>query len=262
MAPTSFRWAAPRSSRPPFPRAHRPPRLGHRNVRRQLEFRSPVPHRSLLPHHPPATPPPQAVRPAPPRPAAQEDGRETLDDIRTDLGDCTRCGLSADRTQIVFGVGNPDADLVIVGEGPGYHEDRTGEPFVGRAGQLLNRMLQAIDLQRRDVYICNVVKCRPPNNRDPEPPEVAACSPFMHRQLQSIQPRAILTVGSFASRTVLGVDSSVGKLRREVHSVLSIPVVATYHPAYLLRTPRMKRTVWEDLLRVRALLRNEETPEP
>ena len=117
-------------------------------------------------------------------------------------------------------------------------------------------MLQAIDLERDDVYICNVVKCRPPNNRDPADDEVAACSPFMHRQLTSIQPRAVLTVGSFASRTVLGMDGSVGKLRREVRSVLGIPVVATYHPAYLLRTPRMKRTVWEDLLKVRALLRS------
>ena len=205
---------------------------------------------------------PEGVIPSSPGPAGRprrdappsSHGGESLEQIRHDLGACTRCKLHAGRSNIVFGVGAATADLLIVGEGPGYHEDRTGEPFVGRAGRLLNRMLAAIGLERRTVYICNVVKCRPPNNRDPEPDEVAACSPFMHRQIASIKPKVIMTVGSFAGRSVLGMDGSVGKLRSEVRSFQDIPVVATYHPAYLLRTPRMKRTVWEDLLKVRDIL--------
>jgi len=183
-------------------------------------------------------------------------GRETLDAIRADLGICTRCALSQGRKNIVFGVGNPAAELVIVGEAPGRNEDLTGEPFVGRAGALLNRMLQAIGLDRNTVYICNVLKCRPPNNRDPMPDEIATCSPFMHRQLDSIAPRAILTVGRFASVNIMGRDASMGELRRSTGSIRGIPVVATYHPAYLLRNPSAKRKTWDDLLRVRDLLKS------
>lgn len=222
----------------------------------------------------PPQPPPQ--QPARHRPSAQHDPAaqrpqrqssaaatqsqgEALDQIRADMGECTRCKLSEGRTQIVFGVGHPTADLVIVGEGPGYHEDRTGEPFVGRAGQLLNRMLGSIGLDRRQVYICNVVKCRPPKNRDPEPDELATCSPFMQRQIEALQPKVIMTVGAFAARTVCGMEGSISLIRRDVRSYQGVPVVATYHPAYLLRTPRMKRTTWEDLLKVRQLLRAKDS---
>ena len=187
--------------------------------------------------------------------AAIGDPEETLESVRQSLGDCNRCKLHEGRQNIVFGVGNPNADLVIVGEAPGRDEDRTGEPFVGRAGRLLTRMVAALELERRDVYICNVVKCRPPNNRNPEPDEVAACGPFMHRQIRSIRPKVIMSVGAVATRNVLETDMSVGRLRGDVRSFLDVPVVVTYHPAYLLREPRMKRAVWEDLLLVRRLLR-------
>ncbi|TNF24795.1 MAG: uracil-DNA glycosylase [Deltaproteobacteria bacterium] len=180
---------------------------------------------------------------------------ETLEQIRADLGACERCPLHAGRRNIVFGVGSPVAELMLIGEGPGQHEDLTGEPFVGRSGQLLTRMLGAIGLERGEVYIANVVKCRPPGNRDPEPHEVATCSPYLHRQIQAIRPRVIMTLGRFAAQSIVGIEGSLGDLRRELRSYQQIPVVATYHPAYLLRTPAAKRKAWEDLLKVRALLR-------
>lgn len=218
------------------------------------------------PQRPPAPPqaPPASSRPQNRRPggrgadaaAAAALGRETLDQVRDDLGICTRCVLCQGRKNIVFGVGNPSADLVIVGEAPGRHEDMTGEPFVGRVGALLNRMLESIGLERSDVYICNVIKCRPPSNRAPEPQEVATCSPFMQRQIASIAPRAILTVGRFASMNIMAREATMGELRREPGSMGGIPVVATYHPADLLRTPADKAKTWEDLLRLRRLLHN------
>ena len=143
-----------------------------------------------------------------------------------------------------------------MGEAPGRDEDLTGEPFVGRSGQLLTRMLAAIGLRRDEAYICNVLKCRPPQNRDPAPDELATCSPFVIRQVQAIEPRVILTVGRFASQTVLGSEESMGRMRGQTHSWQGFPVVPTYHPAYLLRNPAAKRDAWEDLLRVRALLRD------
>jgi DNA polymerase len=152
-------------------------------------------------------------------------------------------------------VGSETADLVIIGEAPGRDEDLTGEPFVGRSGQLLTRMLAAIGLRRDDAYICNVLKCRPPQNRDPEPDELATCSPFVIRQVQAIEPKVIMTVGRFASKTVLGCEESMGRMRGQTHAWQGFPVVPTYHPAYLLRNPAAKREAWEDLLRVRALLR-------
>jgi DNA polymerase len=152
-------------------------------------------------------------------------------------------------------VGSETADLVIMGEAPGRDEDLTGEPFVGRSGQLLTRMLAAIGLRRDEAYICNVLKCRPPQNRDPAPDELATCSPFVIRQVQAIEPRVILTVGRFASQTVLGSEESMGRMRGQTHSWQGFPVVPTYHPAYLLRNPAAKGDAWEDLLRVRALLR-------
>jgi len=208
------------------------------------------------PHGRGAPPPAPAAGPTRLRsPESVAAAHDAMMKVRGDLGDCRRCRLAEGRRTLVFGVGDPDADLILIGEGPGAHEDRTGEPFVGRSGQLLTRMLGAIGLPRSDVYICNVVKCRPPNNRDPEPDEVAACSPFLHRQIEVVRPKVILTLGRFAARCVVGVDAPLGQLRRQVAAHREIPVVVTYHPSYLLRTPLMKREAWRDLIKVRDLLR-------
>ena len=190
--------------------------------------------------------------PAPAGPA----GIETLAAIREDLGECTRCKLHAGRTKLVFGVGDPGAGLMFVGEGPGAEEDLRGEPFVGRAGQKLDDMIRAIGLTREQVYIANVVKCRPPGNRDPEPDEVATCSPFLVRQIESIRPKVIVTLGLPAARTLLGLRSGIGAARGRWHSFRGIPVMPTFHPAYLLRayTPENRRKVWEDLQAARAKL--------
>jgi DNA polymerase len=163
--------------------------------------------------------------------------------------DCTRCSLHTTRTQTVFGVGNRHAEWMVIGEAPGAEEDRQGEPFVGRAGQLLNAMLKAIGLAREQVYIANILKSRPPNNRDPLPEEVAACEPFLQRQIQLIQPRIILAVGRIAAQNLLKTDTKIGALRGKRHTCpnTDIPVVVTYHPAYLLRSPGEKRKAWEDL---------------
>lgn len=175
---------------------------------------------------------------------------------------CTRCGLRAGCTQTVFGVGPTDARLLVVGEGPGADEDRLGEPFVGRAGKLLDEMLFAIGHARvpkpgqQGVYIANVVKCRPPKNRDPQPDESAACRPYLERQIALLKPRAILAVGRIAAQLLLGTSTPIGKLRGEVHQYgdAAIPMLVTYHPAYLLRSPREKRKVWADLCALRTLL--------
>ena len=182
--------------------------------------------------------------------------RETLEDIRTDLGDCTRCKLHGGRTKLVFGVGSTQAGLMFVGEGPGAEEDLRGEPFVGRAGQKLDEMIKAIGLTRAQVYIANVVKCRPPNNRDPEPDEVATCSPFLVRQIEAIAPKVIVTLGLPAARTLLGLKGGIGAARGTWHSFRGIPVMPTFHPAYLLRayTKENRRKVWEDLQAARAKL--------
>jgi uracil-DNA glycosylase family 4 len=170
--------------------------------------------------------------------------------------DCTRCGLHKSRTQTVFGVGNVHADLLVIGEAPGADEDRQGEPFVGRAGQLLNAMLAAIRLAREDVYIANVLKCRPPNNRDPKLEEAQACTPYLERQISLIEPKIILAVGRIAAQWLLQSDRPIGRLRGTVHSYGSngIPLVASYHPAYLLRSPLAKAKAWEDLVLVRRIL--------
>jgi len=187
--------------------------------------------------------------------AAEAKPRSDLESVRQDLGDCQRCSLAVNRTQIVFGVGNPCADLVFVGEGPGREEDERGEPFVGEAGRLLDRILLAMGLQRQDVYICNVVKCRPPGNRDPEPAEIAACEPFLVRQLQVIQPKVIVALGKFAAQTLLQQQTPISRMRGRWHSYQGIPLMPTFHPAYLLRTPQGKREVWEDMKQVMARLR-------
>jgi DNA polymerase len=162
---------------------------------------------------------------------------------------CTRCALATTRTQTVFGVGNPQAQWFIVGEAPGAEEDRQGEPFVGRAGQLLNAMLRAIGLGRSDVYIANVLKCRPPGNRDPAAGEAAHCVPYLERQIALVRPKLLLVVGRIAAQQVLASDAPLGSLRQKTHAFgpLRVPVVVTYHPAYLLRSPGEKRKAWEDL---------------
>ncbi|MBW2318849.1 MAG: uracil-DNA glycosylase [Deltaproteobacteria bacterium] len=180
----------------------------------------------------------------------QWDGRtvvETLDMIKEDLGDCRRCKLSSGRKHIVFGAGDPQAQLVLVGEGPGYEEDIQGVPFVGRAGQLLTKILEAIKLTRDDVYICNIIKCRPPKNRNPERDEIASCLPFVQRQIRAIRPKFICALGTFAAQTLLQTKTPISRLRGEFHPYEDILLLPTYHPAYLLRNPNKKRDVWEDV---------------
>jgi len=175
----------------------------------------------------------------------------TLEDLRAELGDCRRCKLHSGRTQIVFGVGNPRAKLVFVGEAPGRDEDLQGEPFVGQAGQLLTKIIQAIQLKREEVYIANIIKCRPPENRNPEPDEIAACEPFLVRQLQVIRPKLICALGAFAAQTLLKSEEKISALRGRFHQYQEIPVMPTYHPAYLLRNANRKREVWEDMKKIK-----------
>ena len=174
--------------------------------------------------------------------------------VRTELGDCARCQLHKGRKHIVFGVGNPNADFLIVGEAPGRDEDLQGEPFVGQAGKLLTDIIGAIGLSRSDVYICNVIKCRPPNNRPPEPDEIETCSPFMKAQIKAIAPKMICTLGKFASQTVLQTERPISAIRGNFHTYEGIPVMPTYHPAFLLRNPAAKKEVWEDMKKIHAEL--------
>ncbi len=169
------------------------------------------------------------------------------DELRRTVSDCTRCGLANSRTQTVFGVGNQNATWMIIGEAPGAEEDRRGEPFVGRAGQMLTEMLRAIGQSREAVFIANILKCRPPNNRDPEASEAAACRDYLQRQIALVQPSIILAVGKIAAQNLLQSDEPVGRLRGREHALDGVPVVVTYHPAYLLRSPSQKRKVWSDL---------------
>ena len=171
----------------------------------------------------------------------------TLDALVPVIDACRKCGLGATRHRSVPGEGNPRAGLVVVGEAPGATEDETGRPFVGRAGKLLDDILKAIDFKREDVFICNVLKCRPPENRDPEPLEVTACSPYLHRQLELIGPRVILAMGRPAAHALLGVNASLGELRGKLHRYRGIPLIVTYHPAALLRNPHWKRPTWDDI---------------
>src|SRR5262245_6578656 len=187
-------------------------------------------------------------------PLSQQFSAETLEGIRADLGDCRRCKLCSGRTNIVFGSGTSQTKLVFVGEGPGADEDAQGLPFVGAAGQLLTKIIEAIQLTRDQVYICNVVKCSPPSNRTPEEDEIAACSPFLFRQLESIRPQVICCLGTVAAQTVLGTKTAVGRLRGRFHDYRGIQVMPTWHPAYLLRNPAAKRDVWDDVKKIRSLL--------
>jgi DNA polymerase len=179
---------------------------------------------------------------------------QMLEKLRDEIGDCQRCKLCEGRTNIVFGVGDEKARLVFVGEGPGAEEDKQGEPFVGRAGQLLTKMIGAMGLSREQVYICNVVKCRPPENRDPEPDEIAACEPFLKKQLAIVKPHVIVGLGRYACQTLLKTAMPMSKLRGSWHEYDGIRFMPTFHPAYLLRNPPAKKEVWEDLQTVMKVL--------
>jgi uracil-DNA glycosylase len=183
----------------------------------------------------------------PPLPTVISDKPSALKVIREDIGDCTRCRLHKGRTNLVFGVGNVNADLMFVGEGPGADEDAQGEPFVGRAGQLLNNMISAMGIKREDVYIANVVKCRPPSNRTPEKDECDTCSPFLMRQIDVIKPKAIVALGAVAAKNLLAVNDSMANLRGRWYDFRDSKLLVTYHPAYLLRDPRQKKEAWKDL---------------
>jgi uracil-DNA glycosylase len=197
------------------------------------------------------------VLPGPAEPTIQisKSAAEALTAIRDDLGDCTRCKLHGlGRKQIVFGVGSPSADLMFVGEAPGADEDIQGIPFVGRAGQLLTKMIEAMGLKRDDVYIANVLKCRPPNNRDPQPDEVERCEPFLFRQIASVQPKVIVALGAFAARALLKTQDPVSRMRGRVYNYRGAKLIVTFHPSFLLRSPGYKREAWEDLKKVLAEL--------
>jgi DNA polymerase len=180
--------------------------------------------------------------------------------IKEEIGpDCSRCKLhTLGRTQVVFGVGNPNADLMFVGEAPGADEDMQGEPFVGRAGQLLTKIIEAIGLTREDVYIANVIKCRPPGNRNPEPDEVEQCEPFLFRQIDTVKPKVIVALGKFAAQCLLRTNDPITRIRGREYKYRDAILMPTYHPAYLLRTPSAKREVWEDMKRVRAILNGDD----
>ena len=187
--------------------------------------------------------------------APGDDATAQLTAIRDDIGDCERCKLcTLGRTQVVFGVGNPHADLMFVGEAPGRDEDIQGIPFVGRAGQKLTQIIEAIGLQRDEVYIANVIKCRPPENRNPEPDEVEQCEPFLFRQIDTIKPKVIVALGTFAAKSLLRSHESISRLRGRVFDYRGAKLVPTFHPAFLLRNPSCRREVWEDMKKVRALL--------
>jgi uracil-DNA glycosylase len=212
----------------------------------------------------PSTGPRAAPAPGPPGPsAAQPAARAAAPDLAGADHDalrelalaCTRCRLSEGRTQAVFSDGNPQARLMVVGEAPGANEDRTGVPFVGAAGKLLDLMLASVDLSRQDsVYICNVIKCRPPGNRNPQADEIAACAPYLHRQIELVRPEAILAVGTFAAQLLTGSQDALGKVRGSVYSYDGVPLVVTYHPAALLRNPGWSRPTWDDLQLLRQVL--------
>ena len=178
-----------------------------------------------------------------------------LETVRNELGECKRCKLHSTRKNIVFGDGNPDASLLFVGEAPGADEDRQGLPFVGKAGKLLTKIIEAINLKREDVYICNILKCRPPENRNPEDDEIRSCVPFLRKQIETIKPDVICTLGSFSAKTLLNVNTPISKLRGKINYFNDICLIPTFHPAFLLRNPSKKKDVWEDIKLVRDIMR-------
>jgi DNA polymerase len=178
---------------------------------------------------------------------------ETIDDLNSMINTCKKCGLGHTRKKFVFGVGNPHADVVVVGEAPGADEDEKGEPFVGRGGQLLTKILEAIHFKREEIFICNILKCRPPNNRDPQAEEIDLCEPYLWKQLEIIKPKLILCAGRIAGQSLLKTNASLGQLRGKMHDYRGIPLMVTYHPAALLRNPNWKRPCWEDMQQFRKL---------
>jgi uracil-DNA glycosylase family 4 len=187
----------------------------------------------------------------------------TLDEVRRELGDCKRCKLYRTRRTLVFGEGNGKGRLMLIGEGPGFDEDLQGRPFVGKAGQLLTRILHSIHLQREEVYITNIIKCRPPRNRNPEPDEINSCNPFLMGQIHAIQPKIICALGTFSAQTLLRTDAKITALRGRFHDMAGIKVFPTYHPAYLLRNPERKKEVWEDMKKISQWMReNDESLQP
>jgi len=241
--------------------------LGVTGVRREHEWRARAepgvvssPSSAPSPDPPSPNPEPRTPDPGSRTPdsylAAFVSAAGTLEQLRVEIGpDCRRCKLhTLGRTQVVFGVGNPDADLMFVGEAPGADEDLQGEPFVGRAGQLLTKIIEAIGLTRSQVYIANVIKCRPPGNRNPEPDEVEQCEPFLFRQIDGIKPKVIVALGKFAAQSLLRSNDPITKIRGREYKYRDAILMPTYHPAYLLRNPSAKRDVWEDMKRVREIL--------
>lgn len=202
---------------------------------------------------------PEQPKPAPDTPATTPSltgsKPEALEQLRKECLQCTRCELAQQRTNVVFGSGNPDADLMFVGEAPGEEEDKQGEPFVGKAGQLLTKMIEAIDMKRSEVYIGNVLKCRPPNNRTPLPHEMVACLPFLKQQIRIIKPKLICALGATATRALLGSNQPMAQVRGRFFEYEGIKLLPTFHPSYLLRFPEEKRKAWEDLKKVRDTLR-------
>lgn len=214
--------------------------------------------REISPEALPATSPKFSIPPQTPdlfAPLQASSKPETLEEVRADLGDCHRCKLAPLRKTIVFGSGSPNAALMFIGEAPGADEDEQGLPFVGRAGQLLTKIIEAISLKREDVYICNVIKCRPPENRTPERDEIESCEPFLLRQIQSVKPKVIVCLGSPAMQTLLKIKTGITQIRGQWLDYNGIKLMATFHPAYCLRWPEKKREVWEDMKKVRDYLR-------
>jgi uracil-DNA glycosylase family 4 len=185
----------------------------------------------------------------------------SLEEIKKELGDCKRCKLHRTRRTIVFGEGNEKATLMFIGEGPGYDEDVQGRPFVGRAGQLLTKIIQSINIQREEVYIANIIKCRPPQNRNPEPDEIQSCHPFLMKQIMAIQPKIICALGTFSAQTLLKTDTKISALRGKFYDLEGIKVIPTYHPAFLLRNPERKKEVWEDMKKIAEWLINNRIQE-
>jgi len=232
-----------------------PTRRPERSVARALERRRPLGGRPSPESRAPSLSPPLSLSlfEAPPPPRREP---ETLEQVRADLGDCRRCRLAGGRQTIVFGQGNPHAELVFVGEGPGADEDEQGLPFVGRAGQLLNRMIQFVGMKREEVYICNIVKCRPPGNRTPGKDEVDACSPFLFRQIEAIRPRLVCCLGAPAMKTLLGIKEGITRVRGQFFDYGSTKAFVAYHPAYILRNPREEKILREDFETIREFLKS------
>lgn len=220
---------------------------------RHVEMQKNCAGRYALVTRPPINPGTDAAE-RPTAPATGAGAGEELARLAACASACTRCKLAQSRTQVVFGTGPASAQMVVIGEAPGFHEDKQGKPFVGEAGQLLNKMLAAIRLRREEVYICNVLKCRPPENRDPAPDEIVACRDWLTGQLAALQPKLLLAMGKFASQALTGLTQPMGQLRGQVYRYQGIPVMCTYHPAHLLYHPEEKAKAWEDLQKVRQFL--------